>query len=130
MNISNIVDNITKALDGINLPANILPPTLLKSTSLTRPGLSAYKITSQIIQNNGKIGIPTGENEDGSMNLINAHDYAVVKAIVDAIKNDAVAQIAVPSSSILFKGVGGNAGGEVTIVGRNILDSLARGIIQ
>ena len=52
MNISNVVDAVTNTLDSAKIPANILPPLLLKCTALSRPGLSAYKIAAQIIQNN------------------------------------------------------------------------------
>ena len=52
MNLANIVDTVTNTLDSAKTPANILPAILLKCTALTRPGLSAYRITSEIIKNN------------------------------------------------------------------------------
>ena len=58
MNISDIIDNITNTLDSAKMPANVLPPFLLKCTALNRPGLSAYKIASRIIENNKALGIP------------------------------------------------------------------------
>ena len=72
MTISNIVDTVTNTLNSVQTPANVLPALLLKSVSFYRPGLSAYKIATEVIQNNSKIGIPTGEAPDGSENLINA----------------------------------------------------------
>ena len=78
MNISDIIDNITNTLDSAKMPANVLPPFLLKCTALNRPGLSAYKIASQIIQNNKALGIPVEDNPDGSANLINQYTYNVV----------------------------------------------------
>lgn len=130
MNISSIVDAITKTMESANTPVNILPPMLLKCTSLLRSGLSAYKITAKIIQNNKTLGIPTGDNPDGSTNLINAYTYNVVRGMVDAIKNDASVQVAVPASSILIRSLGGNAGGPVVPIGTNLLDSIANGIMQ
>lgn len=130
MNITNIVDTITNTLEGVRTPANVLPPILLKCTSLTRPGLSAYKIATEVIQNNEKLGIPTGANPDGSDNLINAYTYNIVKSVVDAIKNDAAVSLALPMGSLLIKADGANGGGPVTCIGTNLLDSLARGIIQ
>lgn len=130
MNISNIVDSITNTLEGVRTPANVLPPILLKCTSLTRPGLSAYKIATEVIQNNEKLGIPTGANPDGSDNLINAYTYNIVKEIVRALKNDASVQVAVPAQSLLVQATGSNAGGPVTCVGSNVLDSMSNGIIQ
>lgn len=130
MNITSVVENIEKIMESVNTPANILPPMLLKCTSLLRSGLSAYKITAKIIQNNKKIGIPTEENPDGSTNLINSYTYNVVREMVDAIKNDASVQVAVPASSLLIQANGGNAGGPIVVTGTNLMDSIANGIMQ
>lgn len=130
MNISSIVDVITNTLDSTNLPANVLSPLLLKCVGMARPGLSAYKITSKIIENNKLIGIPVDENSDGSANMINQYTYNVVKCIVDAIKNEAVVQVAIPAQSLLVQTTGGNAGGPVTCIGTNMLDSIGNGILQ
>ena len=130
MNISDIVDNITNTLDSAKMPANVLPPFLLKCTALNRPGLSAYKIASRIIENNKALGIPVEDNPDGTANLINQYTYNVVKCIVDAIKNDASVQVAIPQQSLLIQATGGNAGGPVTCIGSNLLDSIGNGIMQ
>jgi hypothetical protein len=130
MTISSIVDTVTNTLDSAKIPANVLPPLLLKCTAINRPGLSAYKITAQIIQNCKALGIPVEENPDGSSNLINQYTYNVVKCMVDAIKNDATVQVAVPMQSLLIQATGSNAGGPVTCIGTNLLDSIGNGIIQ
>lgn len=130
MNISDIIDNITNTLDSAKMPANVLPPFLLKCTALNRPGLSAYKIASRIIENNKALGIPVEDNPDGTANLINQYTYNVVKCIVDAIKNDASVQVAIPQQSLLIQATGGNAGGPVTCIGSNLLDSIGNGIMQ
>ena len=130
MNISDIIDNITNTLDSAKMPANVLPPFLLKCTALNRPGLSAYKIASRIIENNKALGIPVEDNPDGTANLINQYTYNVVKCIVDAIKNDATVQVAIPMQSLLIQATGANAGGPVTCVGTNLMDSVGNGIMQ
>lgn len=130
MNISTLVNSITNTLNSARIPAGILPPLLLKCTSLTRPGLSAYKIATEVIQNNGKLGIPTGPNPDGSDNKINAYTYSIIKCIVEALKNDAAVQIAIPMQSLLIQATGANGGGPVTCVGTNLVDSISQGIIQ
>ena len=130
MNISDIIDNITNTLDSAKMPANVLPPFLLKCTALNRPGLSAYKIASRIIENNKALGIPVEDNPDGTANLINQYTYNVVKCIVDAIKNDASVQVAIPQQSLLIQATGSNAGGPVTCIGSNLLDSIGNGIMQ
>ena len=130
MNISDIIDNITNTLDSAKMPANVLPPFLLKCTALNRPGLSAYKIASIIIENNKALGIPVEDNPDGTANLINQYTYNVVKCMVDAIKNDASVQVAIPQQSLLIQATGGNGGGPVTCIGSNLLDSIGNGIMQ
>ena len=130
MNISNIIDSITNTLDSAKMPANVLPPFLLKCTALNRPGLSAYKIASRIIENNKALGIPVEDKPDGTANLINQNTYNVVKCMVDAIKKDASVQVAIPQQSLLIQATGGNAGGPVTCIGSNLLDSIGNGIMQ
>jgi hypothetical protein len=130
MSITNIVNKISNTLESTRLPALVLPPLLLKCTSLTRPGLSAYKIATEVIQNNEKLGIPTGPNPDGSENLINAFTYNIIKTFVNALKNDAAISVATPLGSLLIQATGGNAGGPVTCVGTNLSDSISMGIIQ
>ena len=130
MNISNIIDSITNTLDSAKMPANVLPPFLLKCTALNRPGLSAYKIASRIIENNKALGIPVEDNPDGTANLINQYTYNVVKCMVDAIKNDASVQVAIPQQSLLIQATGENGGGPVTCIGSNLLDSIGNGIMQ
>ena len=130
MNISNIVESITKTMEGVQLPANILPATLLKCVSLTRTGLSAYKTTSKIIEGNRLLNIPTGENPDGTQNLINAFVYNVVKNIFDALKNDASIQSALGSGKLLVQTNGANAGGALVATGSNLLDVIINGIVQ
>jgi hypothetical protein len=130
MNISSIIDTISSAIEGSKTPVNILPPMLLRCTSLLRPGLSAYRIAAKVIQNNKALGIPTEENPDGQQNFINSYTYNIVKEIVSAIKNDASVQTSIPASSILVQATGGNAGGPVVCTGTNLLDSIATGIMQ
>ena len=130
MNIQSIVDKVKTLINGSQTPANTLPPFLLKCTSFTRPGLSAYKITTNIIENNKAIGIPTEPNKDGSVNMINQYTYNVVKCIVDALQNDAVVQVSIPMESLMIQATGGNAGGPVTVTGTNILDAISKGIIN
>lgn len=130
MNILKVVDTVTNALDSAKTPANILPPLLLKCTSMTRQGLSAYKIAAQVIQNNKLLGIPTGPNPDGSENKINQYTYNLIKCLVDGIKNDMSVQIAIPEESLLIKTTGTNAGGVCEGIGTNLIASIARGIAR
>lgn len=130
MNIATIIEKLNGLFDKMKTPAQTLPPFLLKATTYCRSGLSAYKTTSQIIERNQLIGIPTGKNPDGSDNMINQYTYNVVKGIFDALQNDAVVHNVVESNSIMVQAQGGNAGGPVVCTGYNLLDSIIKGIIR
>lgn len=130
MRIEDFVNLINQKLDGLNIPPNTLPAKILFCVAQNRAGLSAYRTTAKILQNNRMLGIPVDPNPDGSQNMINQYTYNVVKCVFDAIKNDAVVNVAIPSNSIMVQSEGGNAGGPVTTVGRNILSSISKGIIQ
>lgn len=130
MNIGDIVDLINNKLDSIEVPANTLPAILLRCVASRRSGLSAYKTTAKIIENNKMLDIPWGPNPDGSENKINQYTYNVVKCIFDAIKNDAVVHTAIPMMSLLIQANGENAGGSFTATGTNLEDSITKGIIR
>jgi hypothetical protein len=130
MNLAETIEKLVTAMDKVKTPAEKLPPILLKCVSQTRPGLSAYRTTSDIIMKNKLAGIPTDDNPDGSTNLINIYTYNVVKSIFDALKNDASIQTSLPMESLLIQVTGGNAGGAMTSVGTNILDAALPGILR
>lgn len=128
--VGKITDFMNNVIDRMKTPAETLPAFLLTSVSIQRPGLSAYKIASEIISNNAAIGIETGKNPDGSPNVVNEYTYNVVKTIVDAIKNDAVVQLSVPVGSLKITAEGGNAGGPVQCIGTNVTPTILKGIIR
>ena len=130
MNIATVIDLISKKLNGISVPANTLPPILLKAAAFCRSGLSAYKTTAKIIENNKLLGIPTDKNPDGSENKINQYTYNMVKCIFDALQEDAAVHVSIPMESLMIQVTGGNAGGPVTCTGTNLLDSISKGIIR
>lgn len=130
MSITTVVNKITNVMDTGKIGGKQLPPPLLKCVALKRTGLSAYKTTAKIIENNKKLGIETGPNPDGSQNKINQYTYNVVKEVFKALKEDAMVDVAIPQFSLLVETTGGNAGGPVICTGTNILDSIGNGIIQ
>lgn len=130
MNLGSVTETINGVLDKVQIPAMTLPPLLLKCTAIRRPGLSAYKIATQVIENNKVLGIPTEPYADGSENMINQYTYNLVKCLIDGIKNDAVVHLAIPMQSLMIQAEGGNAGGPVICTGTNLTDTIGKGIIQ
>lgn len=128
--ISSIVSLITEALDGVKSPANTLSPYLLLAAGELRPGLSAIRITGEVINRNKAVGIPTEDNISGGDNLINQYTYNIVKSVVEALKSDAAIHIAIPPNSLLIQSNGANSGGPVISTGSNLTTSIGKGIIQ
>ena len=130
LNIESITNSIKSMIDGLTTPAMKLPGLLILATAIQRPGLSAGKITSNIIENNKKIGLNTGKNPDGSDNIINLYTQNIVSEVLKAIKDDGVVHVCIPPGSINITGTGANAGGPVVITGMNITPSEGYGIIR
>ena len=130
MTISSVTSAINKLVDTQKAKAMELPAILLRAVAMQRPGISAQDIASKVIERNKQIGIPTGDNQDGTQNLVNMYTYNIVKSVVEALKEDGVIQVSIPANSIIIQATGGNAGGPVTVVGTNIKDTKAYGIIQ
>lgn len=130
MTISSVTSAISKLFDSQRQKAMELPAILLRAVSMQRPGISAQDVASKVIERNKQIGIPTGENADGTQNLVNMYTYNIVKSVIEALKEDGVIQVCIPANSIIVQATGGNAGGPVTVVGTNIKDTKAYGIIQ
>ena len=130
MTISSVTSAINELFDTQKAKAMELPAILLRAVAMQRPGISAQDIASKVIARNKQIGIPTGDNQDGNQNLGNMYTYNIVKSVVEALKEDGVIQVSIPANSIIIQATGGNAGGPVTVVGTNIKDTKAYGIIQ
>lgn len=127
--MENLINFFKNTFNKTRTPAVPLPPFLINCTTVKRPGLSPQDITSKAIEYCKAVDIPTEPNPDGSDNMNVQYTYAVVKAIVDAIKKDSVVYGVVPANSLIIQGVGASAGGPVTFVGHNLTDSLISAMI-
>lgn len=130
MNFNKTITRLKELFSVDGIKTKILPSVLIYCVASNRRGISAAMTASKVIENDGKIGIPTGTNEDGSPNLINLHDYNLIMSVIDAIKNDGVVHVSIPKGSIIFEGTGVNGGGPMTIIGTNKTDSIALGLIR
>lgn len=128
MTFNAIVEQIKRIFGRDGWVAKFLPPRLICCTALKRPGLSVAVTFSQLLNENEKYGLPIGLNADGSENLMNKHDYALIKTVYDSLINNAVVQVGIPAGSLLIQVNGANAGGPIVATGTNLLDSVAYGI--
>ena len=130
MNINSLIQLINTALDTARAPVNSVAAYLLAMTTQMRPGVSKVKITSEIIADNGNLGIMTGQMPDGTENVVNEFVYNVVEKVVDSLKDDALVECVIPAGSIIVQATGANAGGPVEAVGTNINNAKGYGVIR
>ena len=128
--IDKVSDAVQNVINKIPSPANVLPAWLLYCTAMRRPGVSPYRITSDIISKLPALGIDTSPNPDGSPNVVNEYTYAVVKGVIDGIKEMGVVNSAIPQGSLQIKVEGANAGGPFVAFGTNVIGSIAKGVLQ
>lgn len=128
MTFSAVIEAVRNIFGANGVVARFLPPLLICCTAVRRPGVSSAMIASMVIESNRQNGIPTGPNPDGSANLINKHDYGLVKCVVDSLLKNMVIQVGIPAGSLVIQSEGGNAGGPVISIGTNKTDTLAFGI--
>ena len=128
--IKNIGTAITGVLGSARKSAPSIPPILLLCEIMNRPGLSAMALTAAIISRLAEEGFETGANEDGSKNKNNEFIRIMCEELVNEIKNNAVVESSISPGTISVTGVGGNAGGPITIQGFNDKIASVKGIIR
>ncbi len=128
-----IIDKVIGVVDNIMSVKLTLPPVnpiLLAAGSKKRSGLSAKKITAEIIKKRGEIGAWVGPMPDGTANIEEQLEFIRVEAIINALQQDARIDIAMDPGAISITGTGGNAGGPVEIIGQSINTPSGTGTIM
>lgn len=128
--IAGVTGAIALKIAAARKPARKLPAILNYTTAIRRPGLSETIIATNIIEGNGQFGINTGQNPDGTENVVNMFVKNVVDCVVKAIREDAVVHCTIPVGAITVQTTGGNAGGPVESTGSNIETITIPGIIR
>ena len=128
--IAGVVGAIALKIASARKPARKLPAILNYTTAIRRPGLSETIIASNIIESNGQFGINTGQNPDGTDNVVNMFVKNVVDCVVKAIREDAVVHCTIPTGAIMVQVEGANGGGPIVATGSNTLTVTVPGIIR
>lgn len=102
-------------IDTGGVPTTVPAPLILAGAG-ARGGLSATKVANRIISRRGEAGLPVGALPNGDVSNEERLERIRVEEILKAIQEDANIQVVIPPGQSLT-GVGGNAGGPVTIVG-------------
>lgn len=127
---SSILDGISKILKLQNAGGTTTVPTpLILVGAQTRPGLSAIKIASTIIQRKSEAGLPIGALPSGAVSPDEIMERIRVEEIIKAIQQDAKLTVAIPPGTTLTA-AGASAAGPVTVFGSTITITTGYGVIQ
>jgi len=127
---SSILSGINKILKLQNAGGNTTVPTpLILVGAQTRPGLSAIKIASTIIQRKSEAGIPIGTLPSGGVSPDEIMERIRVEEIIKAIQEDAKLTVAIPPGTTL-SAAGASPSGPVTVFGSTITLTTGYGVIQ
>jgi len=129
-NFTSILNGIKSILKIQNAGGNTVVPTpLILVGAQKRPGLSATKIASAIIQRKSEAGLPIGALPSGGVSPDEIMERIRVEEIIKAIQEDAKLTIAIPPGTTLSAS-GASPSGPVTVFGSTITLTTGYGVIQ
>lgn len=128
--IDSIASGIDSALQA-SFPALMpVPAILLICEVFNKPGLSAIRLTANIIKRLPEAGIETGVNVDGSPNQINQFVRVISEEIVNHIHDAAKVSLVMKPGAVISLGSGTSPVGPVVVTSTNIMPSSGAGLIQ
>jgi len=106
-----------------------VPPPLIMVGGANRPGLSAIKIASAIIQRKSEAGLPVGALPSGGVSPDEIMERIRIEEIIKALQEDAKITIAIPPGTTLTAN-GSSPSGPVTVFGSTITIATGYAVIQ
>jgi len=94
-----------------------------------RSGLSAIKISREIIKRKSEAGLPVGVLPNGNANPDEIMERIRIEEWIKALQNDSIITVAIPPG-ITLTGAGTSLAGPVSIFGSTITVTKAYGVIQ
>lgn len=128
--VQTIADGITSAFEFTRPSLTAIPSIIMICSVMQRPGISAIALASAVISRLPEAGINTDALDDGSQNKITAFVRIFSEEIVKEFKNNARIDVAVTPGMITSVGMGGNAGGPVTVISSNTIPTTINGILR
>jgi hypothetical protein len=127
--IDSLLTNLKTALN-IKQPKNmgVLPSDLVLLTS-NRDGMSVIRATNKVLEAKRKLGLPTGNLEDGTLNSDDILWKTVIEAIMEEITQHAKITTAIVAGQQIVA-TGGNAGGPVTVYGTTVTNGQGGTVIE
>jgi hypothetical protein len=128
--INGVMNTVLAAFNIPSTPIEPLPPPLIMFGAKLRPGLSAQSIAAEIISKQSNAGRVVGDVFADGPNVEEAMEVIRVKAIIEALLNEAKVEVVInPGISVSTIGVG-NLGAPVSSQGATTAMGIGAGIIR
>ena len=128
--INGVMNTILSAWANPFPPIEPLPPPLIMFGAKLRPGLSAQSIAAEIISKQSNAGRVVGDVFADGPNVEEAMEVIRVKAIIEALLNEAKVEVVInPGISVSTIGVG-NLGAPVSSQGATTSMGIGDGVIR
>ena len=108
MALANLLDKLDGIMASASISIPLIPPKLIQCGVIARPGISAIRMTQNIVKDLAAEGFPIEENTDGTPNLTVSFVYnACAKGVVDELVKNAVVQtpVQVGEATITIPGI-------------------------
>ena len=108
MKIVDLLDRLDGVMTSASITFPMIPPKLIECGVIARPGVSAIRMTQNIIKALAAAGFPIEENTDGTPNMTVSFVFnACAKGVVDEFTKNAVIQtpIQIGKATITVPGI-------------------------
>lgn len=108
MALTDLLDKIDGVMASASISFPLIPPKLIQCGVVARPGISAIRMTQNIVKDLAAAGFPIGDNTDGTPNMTVSFVFnACAKGVVDEFIKNAVIQtpIQVGETTITVPGI-------------------------
>lgn len=119
-----IFEKILNNFKSVDIPLDPLPPKLLFTGALKRPGISAEEMASEIISKQSEAGAPFGEVFNGVNNIAEEMEVIRCQVMIDQLLTKAKIEIIIPPG-VPVRTVGASPSG--TVVSEGVTTGIASG---
>ncbi len=126
--LSSVLRVVSRALRIPSPRARTIPSPLILA-SRNKPGMSAKRVSSNIISRMVEAGINVGPLPSGAANPNEILVTLIVEEIIKEIHQNMRITVAIPPGVTLIAN-GGNAGGPITVVGKTTVIASGNGVPQ
>lgn len=96
MKLTDLLNSLDNVMASASFTFPLIPPKLIQCGVIARPGVSAIRMTQNIVKDLAAAGFPIEENTDGTPNMTVSFVYnACAKGPVDEFTKNGVVQIPV-----------------------------------